>query len=59
MLAFPREATEASKINGLRNRLGKNGFSVLQGLSREPPKQSHTHPSLPGHDRRESQEDDQ
>jgi endonuclease YncB( thermonuclease family) len=58
-LVLPRQATQTSKINGLRNRLGKNGFIALQGISREPPKQSPTHPSLPGHDRRESQEEDQ
>jgi hypothetical protein len=31
-VGFPREAREANKINGLRNRLGKNGFIVLQRL---------------------------
>jgi hypothetical protein len=35
---LPREAREANKINGLRNRLGKYGFIILQGFSRLPPK---------------------
>jgi hypothetical protein len=39
-LALPREVTEASKINGLRDRLGKNGFIVLQGFSRLMPKRT-------------------
>jgi hypothetical protein len=47
-LALPREATEASKINGLRNRLEKNGFIILQGFSTEPPKWSQTHPNPQG-----------
>jgi hypothetical protein len=37
-LALPREPREANKINGLRNRLGKNGFIVLQGFSELSPK---------------------
>jgi hypothetical protein len=48
-LALPREATEASKINGLRNRLEKNGFIILQGFSTEPPKWSRTNPNLKEH----------
>jgi hypothetical protein len=44
-MALPREATEASKINELRNRLGKNGLIVLQGFSTELPKWSQAHPS--------------
>jgi hypothetical protein len=40
LLALPREVTEASKINGLRDRLGKNGFIVLQGFSRLMPKRT-------------------
>ena len=39
-MALPREATEASKINGLRNRFGKNGFIVLQGFSKVSPKRA-------------------
>src|SRR4029077_8283092 len=45
VLALPREAREANKINGLRNRLGKIGFIVLQRFSTEPPKWSQAHPS--------------
>jgi hypothetical protein len=39
-LALPREVGEASKISGLRNRLGKNSFIVLQGFSSPPPKRT-------------------
>jgi hypothetical protein len=38
-LALPREAGEANKINKLSNRLGKSGFTDLQGISRLSPKQ--------------------
>jgi hypothetical protein len=37
-MALPREARETNKSNGLRNRLGKNGFIVLQGFSTLSPK---------------------
>jgi hypothetical protein len=32
-MSFPREVRDSNKINGLRNRLGKNGFIDLQGFS--------------------------
>ena len=39
-VALPREAGGASKINGLRNRLEKNGFIVFQGFSKLAPKRT-------------------
>jgi hypothetical protein len=39
-MALPREAREANKINGLRNRLGKNASIVLQGFSELSPKRT-------------------
>jgi hypothetical protein len=39
-IALPREAGESNKIKGLGNRLGKNGFIVLQGFSSPQPKRT-------------------
>jgi hypothetical protein len=36
-MALPRGAREANKINGRTNRLGKNGFIVLQGFQERRP----------------------
>jgi hypothetical protein len=43
----PREVGEANKIKTVGNCLGKNGLIDFQGFSRESPKQSQAHPSLP------------
>jgi hypothetical protein len=47
-MALPGEVGEANKINGLRNRLGKNGFIVLQGFLRRPPKRNTGRWHFPG-----------